>query len=71
MISPGIRCVFEFVPSEAFLLAYFSGDEDRLHTAMVFAEFPRKKLSTAGGLPHSQPPRGTSGMGIQRVPRWR
>lgn len=55
--------VLKFVPSEAFILAYLSGDEDKLHTAMVFAEFPRQKMSTAGRHPH-HPPTGTSGMGI-------
>lgn len=45
--------VLEFVPSEAFLLAHLSGDEDKLHTAMVFAEFPRKKVSTTRRYPHS------------------
>lgn len=63
MISPSIMSVLKFVPSEAFLLAYLSGDEDKLHTAMVFAEFPRQKMSTAGRHPH-HPPTGTSGMGI-------
>lgn len=35
--------VLEFVSSEEFLLAYLSGDKDRLYTGMVFAKFPREK----------------------------
>lgn len=50
MISPSIMGVLEFVPSEAFLSASLSGDEDKLYTTMVFAEFPRKKMSTLSAL---------------------
>ena len=46
MISPIIMGVLEFMPSEAFLSESLSGDEDKLYTAMVFAEFPREKMLT-------------------------
>lgn len=65
--------VLEFVPSEAFFLAYLSGDKDRLRTGMVFAKFPRKKMSTAGRHSHFHlppAPSRTSGIGIKTVPRW-
>lgn len=56
MISPSIMSVLEFVASEeAFFLAHLSGDEEKINTAMVFAEFPRKKMSTAGRHPHFYP----------------
>lgn len=40
MISPSGMSVLEWMPSEAFRLAYLAGDKDRLRAATVFAEFP-------------------------------
>lgn len=54
MISAGTMSVLESGPREAFLLAHLFGGEDKLQTAMVFAEFP-KKVSTAKRHPHSHP----------------
>lgn len=48
--------VLEFVPNEAFLLAYLSGDKDRLYTGMVFAKFPREKNVNSRKTPSLSPP---------------
>lgn len=70
MISPSGMSVLEWMPSEAFRLAYLAGDKDRLRAATVFAEFPgggKNRWWVAGRplLPSLHPPRGISGTGIK------
>lgn len=69
MISPSGMSVLEWMPSEAFRLAYLAGDKDRLRAATVFAEFPGGGEPLVGGrkTPPSlpAPPRGISGTGIK------
>lgn len=49
MISPSGMSVLEWMPSEAFRLAYLAGDKDRLRAATVFAEFPGGGEPLVGG----------------------
>lgn len=55
MLSAGTTSVLESGPREAFLLAHLFRDKDKLQTAMVFAEFPKKESVNSKETPSLSP----------------